>query len=397
MPKAVARYHEIALKGGNRSFFESRLHKNMERVLEGVDGARVVRERDQLIVHFDKEDDQEEVKIRLKKVFGIVHFFFVDSVKSEMSVVAKRSVELVKETLEGLGLREDEMVTFRVVVNRRDKSLGKNSMQLARELAGLVLPELENLKVDLSRPRVKLYVDWAKDEVMIYANKIPGPGGLPVGTAGKVVSLLSSGFDSPVASWMLMRRGAKVIFVHFHSYPAVGHESIDNVERIVEILDQYQGHSKLYLIPLNEYQKFVVAKAPAPLRVLLYRRMMVRLAERVMRYESAKALVTGESLAQVASQTLDNLHVVDTLASRPVFRPLIGMDKQEIIEWSGVIGTEEISKQPYEDCCSLYVPKTPALAAKPYELEEAETNLEIEKFENLLWEQREVKKFDLGC
>jgi len=322
-----------------------------------------------------------------------VNFSWAKHVKPTMEAVAEAGVAMIGEALERQDLANADLVTFRVTVRRRDKSLDMNSMELAKEISGHVLPEFPNFKVKLKNPDVTLFVDWGKDKSFVYANKVNAVGGLPVGSSGKVVSLLSAGFDSPVASWMMMRRGATVVFVHFHSYPAVGHESVENVEEIVKILNRYQFESKLYLIPLIDYQKAVVAKTPAPLRVLLYRRMMIRLAERVRRFERAKALVTGESLGQVASQTLDNMNVVNRLAAWPVMRPLIGMNKREIIQMSERVGTAEISAQPYEDCCSLYVPKAPALAAKLDEIEAAEALLDVERFEDELWEKRERKKF----
>ncbi len=322
----------------------------------------------------------------------------------DFEAVAECAVRLVEEALRGVvGEASGDGIPFRVLVNRKDKQFPMNSMQIAAEISGRILPRFKGedgkshrLKVDLSHPKIILNVTWDHDKVFLYANKEKGPGGLPVGSAGKVVALLSSGFDSPVASWMMMRRGAKLVFVHFHSYPAVGPESIENVEVIVKILNRHQFASFLYLIPLIEYQKEVVAKAPSSLFVLLYRRMMMRLAQRVMYREGGKALVTGESLSQVASQTLDNLHVVDVLAKRPVFRPLIGMNKEEIIQWAERIGTARISEQPYEECCSLYASRSPALSAKLEEIEAAEALLDVAGFEEKLWSAREVRKFFSG-
>lgn len=380
------RYHEIGLKGGNRSFFESRLQENLQRTLVDFSEVRVLKKHD----HFEvmcRLEDRAAVGVKLGDVIGIANFSLVERCAPSVEAVAETGSRLIEEAL--LSRKEGE-VLFRVHVDRKDKTYKDSSMVVAREVASLVLPRFERLKVKLSRADVILYVIWGKDEALVYLSKTEGAGGLPVGTAGKVVSLISSGFDSPVASWMMMKRGAKVVFVHFHSYPAVGPESIENVRALIRVLNRYQFESKLYLFPLIEYQKMVVSKAPAPLRVLLYRRMMVRLAQRVMRVERGKALITGESLGQVASQTLDNMQVSDVLAERPILRPLIGMDKRDIIDLAGRIGTAEISKQPYEDCCSLYVPRAPALAASVLELEKAEENLEVERFEALIWDGREV-------
>ncbi|MBT5016197.1 tRNA 4-thiouridine(8) synthase ThiI [Candidatus Peregrinibacteria bacterium] len=386
MATAIIHYHEIALKGGNRSFFEAKLKENLARVMVGFEGAKVEKKHDHFRVHFEKSDE-DSVREILGEVCGVENFSFVSSVARDFEEVIARGLEMVQAEV-----GESEEVTFRVAVHRSDKNFEMNSMEIAKKISAGILPVIGSLKVNLKKAEVVLYVDWGAKEVQLSVKKEPGLGGLPVGVSGKVVSLISSGFDSPVASFMMMRRGATVIYVHFHSYPATGMESMENVKKIVEKLNRFQGKSKLYMIPLIDFQKEVVKGADAALRVLLYRRMMIRLAERVMRREKAKALVTGESLAQVASQTLENMNVVNVLASRPVLRPLIGMNKNEIIKMAEQIGTAEISMQPYDDCCSLYIPKAPALSARVEELEEAEKNLDIEKFEQELWEARELIK-----
>lgn len=407
----IIRYHEIALKGGNRPFFESQLKRNLEKSLSSLEGeqdpVKVVNTRDHLEV-FCSEGQREEIGNRIRGTLGVANFSWVEEIAlakgnpaEDFDLVQAHATRLIEEALAKEGFISEttvgEGVPFRVLVHRKDKQFPLNSMQIAREISGRVLPRFKGrLKVDLSHPKIVLYVTWDYGKVFLYVNKEKGPGGLPVGSAGKVVALLSSGFDSPVASWMMMRRGAKIVFVHFHSYPAVGPESIENVEKIVKILNRYQLASVLYLIPLIEYQKEVVAKAPSPLFVLLYRRMMMRLAQRVMFRETAKALITGESLSQVASQTLDNLNVVNAIAKRPVLRPLIGMNKDEIIEWAIRIGTAEVSAEPYDDCCSLYVSRSPALSAKLDEVEAAEALLDVADFESTLWAAREMRKFFVG-
>lgn len=397
----ILRYHEIALKGGNRSFFESRLKCHLKEAFATMSSVKVRNCRDHFEVDGYQEKEADLVRERLGRVFGVVNFSEVDKLpivdgftEENVILVGEKGAAMVRDYMESEGLDKQDDVTFRVSAVRRDKSIDVNSMQIARKVSGVVLPLFSNLKVQLVRPQVELFVEWDSEEVLMYVNKEPAAGGLPTGSAGKVVSLISAGFDSPVASWMMMKRGATVVYVHFHSYPAVGMESVENVKRIMKILNRYQLNARLYLIPLVDYQKFVVAKAPAPLRVLLYRRMMFRLAQRVARREKAKALVTGESLGQVASQTLQNIHAVDIVAKVPVFRPLIGTDKQDIIDLAEKIGTAEVSSQPYEDCCSLYIPKAPALAARPEELEEAEAALDVARFEEELWDKREVMRSD---
>jgi tRNA uracil 4-sulfurtransferase len=397
----ILRYHEIALKGGNRSFFESRLKSHLKEAFVTMPNVEIHNCRDHFEVDGYQEDEADLVRERLGRVFGVVNFSEVEKLSIEggftdenVALVGEKGVAMVREYMEAEGLDKQSEVTFRVSAVRRDKSMDVNSMEIARKISGVVLPLFLDLKVQLVRPQVELFVEWDSEAVLMYVNKESAAGGLPTGSAGKVVSLISAGFDSPVASWMMMKRGATVVYVHFHSYPAVGMESVENVKRIMAILNRYQLSARLYLIPLVDYQKFVVAKAPAPLRVLLYRRMMFRLAQRVVWREKAKALVTGESLGQVASQTLQNIHAVDVVSKFPVFRPLIGTDKQDIIDLAEKIGTAEISSQPYEDCCSLYIPKSPALAARPEELEEAEAGLDVARFEEELWGKREVLRSD---
>lgn len=392
MPLFVIHYHEIALKGGNRSFFESVLKKNLSRAFEDFKDLKIEQKRDHFRVLSPHEEDEAAIAARLKEIFGVACFSRVEREITDFDAVAKHGIELIQKELDERSIKAGGKVTFRVDVIRRNKAFSMNSIELEWELSSRILPAFTCLQVHLKKPQLTLYVDWGEKETILYLNKIPGLGGLPVGTSGKLVSLISSGFDSPVASFFMMRRGAKIVFVHFHSYPAVGPQSIENVEAIVKRLNRFQFESKLYLIPLIEYQKRVVADAPAPLRVVLYRRMMVRLAEKVMFYEGAKGLITGESLGQVASQTLDNLIVTNAVASRPIYRPLIGMNKDEIIRKAEKIGTAEISSQPYEDCCSLYVPKAPALSAKLPEVEEVEAKLDVERYAEELWGKKEIKR-----
>lgn len=392
MPLFVIHYHEIALKGGNRSFFESVLNKNLKRAFEGFENLKIEQKRDHFRVLFPREEDEPMVRARLKEIFGVACFSLVEREVTDFDAVTKHGIELIQKELDARGLKAGEKATFRVNVIRRNKQYPMTSLDLEREISARILPSFTCLQVKLEKPELALYVDWGEKETLLYLNKIPGLGGLPVGTSGKLVSLISSGFDSPVASFCMMGRGAKIIFVHFHSYPAVGPQSIENVEALVKRLNRFQFEAKLYLISLIEYQKKVVADAPAPLRVVLYRRMMVRMAEKVMFYEGAKGLITGESVGQVASQTLDNLIVTDAVASRPIYRPLIGMNKDEIIRKAEKIGTAEISSQPYDDCCSLYVPKAPALSAKLPEVEAVEEGLEVERYSEELWGKKEIRK-----
>ena len=225
-----------------------------------------------------------------------------------------------------------------------------------------------------------LYIDILdNNKAIIYSDKIKGQGGLPSGTSGKVISLISSGFDSPVASFQVMKRGAKALFVHFHSYPQTNKASLDNVGKIVKILNKYQYKSTLYLVPFLNIQKEIHLKCNQSLKVILYRRLMIRIAENIAHKERARALVTGESLGQVASQTIENIQAVNEVANLSILRPLIGTDKEDIIDMSKKIGTFDISSAPYEDCCSLFVPKHPETRARIEDVLEEEKKLDIEK------------------
>ena len=224
-------------------------------------------------------------------------------------------------------------------------------------------------------------------------NKIPGAGGLPVGASGRVVSLISGGIDSPVAAYRMLQRGCRLIFVHFHSTPYLDKTSQEKVRQLVTALTRHQFQSRLYMVPFGEIQRQIVAAVNRPLRVILYRRMMLRIAEAMARQEKAKALVTGESLGQVASQTLENMAVIQQASTLPILRPLVGMDKQEIIDQARRIGTFDISSIPDQDCCQLFVPKHPATKAKFAEVEEAETRFNVQEMVHLGMEGAALERF----
>ena len=265
--------------------------------------------------------------------------------------------------------------TFAVRVKRGNKSYPATSQELEREIGAAII-SATGLRVDLERPDLTVAVEIVEDTAFVLLEKVGGPGGLPVGVSGRVLVLLSSGFDSPVAAWRMAKRGCVVDFVHFHSYPYTSDASFRNVEEIAQLLNVWQcGCGQLRTVPLIEYQKAVVTSAPAALRVLLYRRMMVRVAERIARTTGAAALVTGESIGQVASQTISNITAVEAIAGLPVFRPLLGYDKLEIVRQAEEIGTAVISSRPYDDCCSLLTPAHPATHAATAELDAAEAAL----------------------
>ena len=265
-------------------------------------------------------------------------------------------------------------------------------MEINRRV-GAYLCETYAVRAKMNQPDITVYIEVLEHEAYIYSEKLPAAGGLPSGISGKVISLISAGFDSPVASYQLLKRGAKVFYVHFHSVPYTSPQSVEQVEQLVNVLTQYQYESVLYLVPFAEIQQKIVLVADQKLRIILYRRMMMRIAEAIAQREKAQALVTGESLGQVASQTLRNISVIDEVATMPILRPLIGSDKEEIMNIAAKLGTYDISKEPYDDCCSFLSPRTPETWAKIEEVLEEEKKFEVENMVQESLTKMEMKKF----
>lgn len=372
-PLVIIHYHEISLKGRNRKFFEDTLRLNIARTLKGiVPTSSVKRGYGRMMVWLPRDTAHDspmvaEVQRRLQKIFGIAN--------SAVGSATQLSIEAICQTAEAL-LQGQTFETFAIDTKRADKSFPLTSPQVDQQVGAYIKEQFQK-GVNLSDPDITVTVEIVSGEAYVHTGKIPGPGGLPVGVSGKVVSLLSAGFDSPVASYQVMKRGAEVIFIHFHSYPYVSQNSICQVRELVKVLTQYQFESILYLLPFAETQKVIVSNAPSPLRIILYRRMMLRVAEAIARKEKAEALVTGENLGQVASQTLRNINVINQVATLPILRPLIGEDKREIIEFARRIGTYDISSEPYDDCCSFLTTRNPETWAKPDEVISAEAKLDI--------------------
>jgi thiamine biosynthesis protein ThiI len=268
--------------------------------------------------------------------------------------------------------------SFRISARRAFKTYPMTSVELNRALGAFVLERVAT-RVDLEHPEVEIVVEVLPDEAFVSLDRRPGPGGLPVGAGGTVAALLSGGIDSPVAAWRMMKRGCRVVFVHFHSVPYLPPTSQAKARALVERLTEWQYDSRLYLVPFGEIQREVVLSVPGPARVVVYRRLMVRIAEAIARRTGALALTTGESLGQVASQTLENITRIDEAASMPVLRPLIGMDKLEITDTAQRLGTFEISIEPDADCCTLFTPRHPATRMTETELRAAEARLEVER------------------
>lgn len=361
---------EIALKGGNRAFFERLLVENIKSRLVNLSDFELKRRKGSVLIRFQPELDQakaEKIVAALKTVFGIAHLSLTHECPSNLTAIKEMAVKLTT------GLTG----TFRLTCKRGEKRFPHSSMEVARQVGGAVLAANHNLKVDLHQPDQTVFVEINIDGTFISLTREPGPGGLPTGSTGKVVVLLSGGIDSPVAAYNMMRRGARAIFVHFHSYPYVGRESIEKVKRLAKIIDQYQLQSKLYLVPFADIQREITAKTDGSLRVVLYRRFMLRIAEILAKREGALGLVTGDSLGQVASQTLENLHTVGSVLNLPLYRPLIGTDKREIVKAAQKIGSYDTSIEPHDDCCTLFVPDHPELRSTPEQASLVETKLDV--------------------
>jgi len=322
-----------------------------------------------LEVTLGSEASWDAVRDRLSTVFGIANFARAGRVALDVDVIAA-------EILNDLG--PDDPATFRVSARRADKRFPLTSPQIEREVGGRI-KEARNWIVDLDEPALTIHVEALTGEAFYSFGKEPGPGGLPVGVSGRVTCLLSGGIDSPVAAWRMMRRGCRVHFVHFHSYPILSRASQEKARELARLLARFQFDSKLFLVAFGEIQQQVVLAVAPPLRVVVYRRLMMRIAERIARAQRAQALVTGDVVGQVASQTLENMATIGRVVSLPVLRPLVGLDKDEIVAQAQRLGTYPISIIPDQDCCTLFTPRHPATRAKPHEIERAEANLPIDE------------------
>ena len=364
----IVHYGEVGLKGKNRSFFENRLVRNIRYALEGTGYTDVRRIHGRILVRLDADSDIPVIQRRLGNVMGIAHF--------ELCRVTEQNMEAIKDgALEWV--RGREFQTLKVETRRANKHFPLTSPEISAEVGAHLLKHT-GAAADMHHPDLVCWIEIVEKSAYIYTDKIRGIGGLPVSVSGKVLVMLSGGIDSPVAAWRMMKRGAKAVFLHFHSYPYTDKASLEKAAELVGILAKSNHRTQVYYVPFAEIQREIVTKTPAPFRVILYRRMMVRIAARIAEREGALALVTGESLGQVASQTLANLKVIEDVASLPVLRPLIGDDKEEIINLAQRIGTFEVSTLPHQDCCSLFVPDHPATNAAIEDAQAAEDPLEVD-------------------
>lgn len=381
MNTILIRYGEIFLKGNNRGYFESALAKNIRTALENFK-FKFVRAQNRFLLEDYDEAYETDIIDKLTKIFGIHSVSVAVKVKSTEEELEKAAVLMMK----------DKSGTFRVTVNRADKKIQKSSMELAARLGGAVLESNPNLTVNLHVFDTDLYVDIRENGLSyLFTDKIMGAGGMPVGTAGAGMVLLSGGIDSPVAAYMMAKRGLKLHAIHFHSAPYTSEMAKQKVVDLAGIVKNYSGPIVLHVIPFTDVQLKIHEKCPAELMITIMRRFMMRIAERVAKANSCGALITGESLGQVASQTMESITVTNgVIEDLPVFRPLIGMDKTEIMDIARNIDTYDTSILPYEDCCTVFLPKNPVIRPKLETVLKAEAKLDVETLIAACIENQEI-------
>lgn len=374
MRVALVHYHEIGLKGLNRGAFERRLQDNLTWALRTMPGVKVLRIASRLLVRVPDERDLPAVVSAVATTPGVSYVGYGREVERTPEAMADAAIAVTREEMVASG---GTARTFGIEARRSATEYPEPSMEMNRRI-GYAVEQATGLQVNLRRPDILVRVAVIQANAYVYASRSEGPGGLPVGTSGRVVALLSSGIDSPVAAWRVMKRGASISAVHFSGRPQTTGRSERIVGSIAEVLAPAGGMARLHVVPFGAVQHTIALGSPPDLRVLLYRRFMVRIAEEIARLDGAKALVTGESLGQVASQTLENIAAVDAAATLPVFRPLIGSDKQEIVAEARRIGTYELSiAGGDDDCCTLFMPRRPQTHASVAEVEAGEAGLDV--------------------
>ena len=348
----LVRYGELTLKAGNRNTFINQLKSNIKYALIPLTGYKVNANRDRMYVEITEDADVEEIMKRISKVFGVHSVSPVVKVEKNIDLIKSSAVKLARD-IDAPG------VTFKVDAKRSDKGFPYDTFALQQELGGEILSNIEHLTVDVKNPDYKLLVEIRSDAAYLYSRVIKGAGGLPVGTGGKTLLMLSGGIDSPVAGIEVMKRGVTIEAIHFHSPPFTSEEAKQKVIDLTRIMAETTGEIKLHLVPFTDIQKMIHKKVPENLTMTSTRRMMLKIADRFARQIDAKALVNGENLGQVASQTLGSMYAINAVTNLPILRPLLTLDKDEIIIKAKEIGTFDTSIQPFEDCCTIFTPKNP--------------------------------------
>ena len=365
---------EIVLKGLNRKYFEDQLIKQIRKSTKDIGFDNIYKEQGKIYIEAAEEDFPQLIN-RLKKVFGLVYISPCIRVEKELEAIGSAAIAALKNKL----LSDNNISTFKVDTNRADKSFEMKSPEISMKVGGIILRNFENIKVDVHSPDTYVYVDIKQSAAYVYTDRIKGYGGLPIGTNGKGLLLLSGGIDSPVAGFMMAKRGVEISCVHYHSYPFTSERAEEKVKELARILSRYMGKIKIFSVNLLNIQKEINKKCPEDEMTILSRRFMMRIAERIADYHGFNALITGENLGQVASQTIYGLDVTNRAVALPVFRPLIGFDKVDIIKLAKNIETFETSIQPFEDCCTVFLPKHPVTRPKAENIEKSEEALDVDK------------------
>lgn len=369
----IVKYGEIGVKGKNRYIFENKLIKNVKNILKPIGKFNVYKEYGRIYVDLDGYD-YEEVVEEVRKVFGIVGVCPAVRAEKDYNLLKELTLKMLEEKI------EQGYKSFKVDSRRGDKDFKLTSQEMSLDIGGYLVSQVKDkIAVDVRNPEVKIHCELRQNHVMVYSDTIPGYGGLPLGTNGRAMSLLSGGIDSPVASWMVAKRGMELECIHFHSYPFTSEKSQEKVRDLAQILAKYCGRVRLHKVNMLEIQKSIGLNCKDEEMTIISRRFMMRIAERVAESRHCDALVTGESIGQVASQTIQGLTCTNASVKMPVFRPLIAMDKTEIIEVAQKIGTFETSILPEEDCCTVFSPKKPVTKPKLDRIEKSENKLDVEK------------------
>ncbi|MCI5698214.1 MAG: tRNA 4-thiouridine(8) synthase ThiI [Clostridiales bacterium] len=369
----IVRCGEVALKGMNKPYFERVLVERIRKNLANVKGAKITRKEGLIFVRVPTDSNMDEVTREVSKVFGVSSVSPAVEAASDIDAIGNEAVKVMNNLIEERGIR-----TFKVEAKRADKSFPVKSPDIARRIGASILKGCKVLKVDVHNPDCRIFVDLRADRTYIYEDKIHGLGGLPLGTNGKGLVLLSGGIDSPVAAWMMAKRGMLIDAVHFHSYPYTSPRAQQKVEELAEIVSSYCGRINMTVINLLPIQEAIVTNCPEDETTILVRRFMMRIAEKIAEKKRDMMLITGENLGQVASQTAEALVVTDQSVSMPVMRPLIGMDKVDIMDLAKEIGTYEKSIEPYEDCCTVFLPKHPVTKPRLEKILKSEEKLDVE-------------------
>ncbi|CEN86101.1 MAG: tRNA uracil 4-sulfurtransferase ThiI [Paraclostridium sordellii] len=387
---AIVKYGEIGVKGKNRYIFENKLIKNIKSMLSPLGKFNVYKEYGRIYVDLGEfAEEYEEVLEEIKKVFGVVGVCPGIRAEKDYDKLKELALKLLDEKI------EEGSKSFKVTSRRGDKSLPLTSQEMSKDIAGfLVFNVKDRIKVDVRNPETTIHCEYRQNHVMVYSDTVPGYGGLPVGTNGRAMSLLSGGIDSPVASWMVAKRGVEIEAIHFHSYPFTSEKSQEKVRDLAQILAKYCGKVRLHKVNILEIQKAIGVSCKEEEMTIISRRFMMKIAQRVGEKRFCDALVTGESIGQVASQTIQGLTCTNAAITLPVFRPLIAMDKSEIIDIAQKIGTFETSVIPEEDCCTVFSPKSPVTKPKLDRIERSESALDVEKLIKDAIDNMEVEVFE---